>query len=336
MIKEAIAKLVDGQSLTRQEAVDAMHDLMTGEATPAQVGAFLTALRMKGETFEEIAGLADGMRAKAERVELDMALLDTCGTGGDGSGSLNVSTASAFVLSGAGVPVAKHGNRSMTSKCGSADVLEALGYKIDHGPAEVARLISETGFGFMFAQRFHPAMKFVGPVRQQLGVRTVFNILGPLTNPAGAKHQVLGVPNTAIAEKMAEALRMLGSVRSLVVSGDGGIDEISLSGTTVIFDVQQDGVTRSEFHPEDVGIRTAHARDIAGGDPLFNAGIIRDIFNGEKGPKRDVVVINAAAAFVASGRAPDMLQGVKEAEHAIDEGYARHALERAVLLSQQI
>jgi len=334
MIQAALAALVEGRSLTREQAASVMHELMSGEATPAQAGAFLVALRMKGETVEEIAGLAAAMREKAEPVRTPHPVVDTCGTGGDGHGTLNISTAAALVAVGAGVKVAKHGNRGMTSRSGSADVLEALGYRIDLDPAAVARSIEEAGFGFMFAQRYHPAMRHVAPVRRELAVRTVFNLLGPLTNPARPAAQVIGVPDVAVAEKIAAALRLLGCRFGLVVSGPDGLDEIGLHGPTVLFTVRPEGITRQVFEPGMVGLRDAPLAAIAGGDPQENAQMIRDIFAGMPGPRRDVVILNAAAALYVSGRASSLAEGVALAEETVRSGRAREALARAVAVSQ--
>src|SRR4051794_19245083 len=264
MIVEAIARLVEGESLTQQEAAAAMEDVMEDRATPAQFGAFVTALRLKGETADEIAGMAEVMRRKVLRVPTDLPVVDTCGTGGDGSGTFNVSTAAAFVAAAAGQPVAKHGNRGMSSACGSADVLEALGANVTLGPEAVARCIDETGFGFMFAQIYHPAMKFAAPLRREIGIRTVFNILGPLTNPAGARTQVLGAPNPAAQARLAGALAKLGVERALVVHGLEGLDEVSIAGPTRILDVRPGGVSEYEVHPEQFGLRAATAAAVRG------------------------------------------------------------------------
>ncbi|MGH2354618.1 MAG: anthranilate phosphoribosyltransferase, partial [Chloroflexota bacterium] len=281
MIVEAIAKLAEGESLTQEEAAATMEDLMEERATPAQFGAFVTALRLKGETPEEIAGMAQVMRQKAMRVPTDLPVVDTCGTGGDGSGSFNVSTAAALVVAAAGRPVAKHGNRGMSSRCGSADVLEALGVNITLGPEAVARCIEQAGIGFMFAQTYHPAMKFAAPLRREIGIRTVFNILGPLTNPAGARTQVLGAPNPAAQGRLAGALGRLGAERALVVHGLEGLDELSIAGPSRVVDLRGGAMEEYEVHPEDVGLRLGQAEDVRGGDAAENAAIIRTVLTGK-------------------------------------------------------
>jgi anthranilate phosphoribosyltransferase len=335
-IREAIDALVNEQrDLTGEEATATMREIFSGEATPSQLGAFLVALRLKGETIDEIVGMAQAMREHSLHVEVDGPLLDTCGTGGDGRGTFNVSTAAAFVAAGAGVRVAKHGNRAMTSACGSADVLEALGAKIDLTPAQVAECIQKTGFGFMFAQTFHPAMKHAGPTRREIGVRTVFNILGPLTNPAGAQHQLLGVARPELAGTMAEALSRLGSRHALVVYGHDGADELSLAGTSTVHEVRVG--TRREYtvSPEDVGLRVASPEAIHGGTPDENAKALRSVLAGEKGPLRDVVVLNAGAALVAADAAPDLKDGIRAAEGAIDSGAAKKCLDGYVDFAQR-
>lgn len=334
-VKVAIEAIVnEGRDLTEAEASEAMREIFSGEATPTQVGALLIALRMKGETVDEIAGMARAMREYALTVDVEGPLVDTCGTGGDGSGSFNVSTAAAFVVAGAGVRVAKHGNRGMTSKSGSADVLEALGANIDLTPGQVAECIREAGFGFMFAQAFHPAMKYVAPVRRELGVRTVFNFLGPLTNPAGATAQLLGVARSDVAEKVIGALKRLGSHHVLVVHGHGGVDELSLSGPSTVYELT-DGASREYLvNPEDAGVSAAPADAIKGGTPEENATALRGILAGEKGPLRDVVVLNAAAALVAADVASDVRDGATKAAESIDSGEAKRRLERFVGLTQ--
>lgn len=334
-VKAAIEAVVnESRDLTEAEASAAMREIFAGEATPTQVGALLIALRMKGETIEEIAGMARAMREYALKVDVDGPLVDTCGTGGDGSGSFNVSTAAAFVVAGAGVRVAKHGNRGMTSNSGSADVLEALGAKIDLTPEQVSECIREAGFGFMFAQAFHPAMKYVAPVRRELGVRTVFNFLGPLTNPAGASAQLLGVARPDVAQKVIGALKLLGSRHVLVVHGDGGVDELSLSGKSTVYELI-DGTTKEyDISPEDAGLATAPADAIKGGTPEENAAALRSVLDGEKGPLRDVVVLNAAAALIAADAAKDVREGAAKAAESIDSGEAKKRLERFVAITQ--
>jgi anthranilate phosphoribosyltransferase len=335
-VKEAIEAIVnDGRDLTEAEASEAMREIFAGEATPTQVGALLIALRMKGETVEEIAGMARAMREFALTVDVEGPLVDTCGTGGDGSGSFNVSTAAAFVVAGARVPVAKHGNRGMTSNSGSADVLEALGAKIDLTPQQVAECIHETGFGFMFAQAFHPAMKYVAPVRRELGVRTVFNYLGPLTNPAGAKAQLLGVARPEVAEKVIGALKLLGSHHVLVVHGHGGVDELSLSGQSTVYELIDGKSRQYDVWPEDAGLSSAPPDAIKGGTAEENAAALRSILDGDKGPLRDVVLLNAAAALVAADQAKDVRDGATKAAEAIDSGEAKQRLEGFVAMTQR-
>jgi len=334
-IREAIDALVnERRDLGEDEAGAVMREIFSGEATPAQLGAFLIALRFKGETVDEITGMARVMREHSLHVQIEGPLLDTCGTGGDGRGTFNVSTAAAFVAAGAGVRVAKHGNRAMTSACGSADVLEALGAKIDLGPEQVAECIQKTGFGFMFAQTFHPAMKHAGPTRREIGVRTVFNILGPLTNPAGAQHQLLGVARPELAEKMAAALARLGSRHALVVYGHDGADELSLAGPSTIHEIRHGESREYRVSPEDVGLRVASPEAIHGGTPDDNAHALRSVLAGEKGPLRDVVVLNAAGALVAADAARDLNEGVRAAEGAIDSGVAKERLDAYVALTK--
>jgi anthranilate phosphoribosyltransferase len=338
VIVEAIAKLVEGESLSQAEAAEAMADIMEDRATPAQFGAFVTALRLKGETAEELAGMASVMRQKAVRVPTDLPVVDTCGTGGDGSGSFNVSTAAALVVAAAGRPVAKHGNRGMSSRCGSADVLEALGVNISLGPDGVARCIERTGIGFMFAQAYHPAMKFAAPLRRELGIRTVFNILGPLTNPAGARTQVLGVASPAAQERLAGALGRLGASRALVVHGLEGLDEISIAGPSRVFDLKGDAIDEYEVHPETFGLRLGRAEDVKGGDAVENAATIRGVLGGGKsgGPKRDIVLLNAGAALVACGAVATMQEGVQLAADVLDSGAALTTLDAFVRTSQEL
>lgn len=336
MIKEAISKVVEGRSLVAEEAAQVMEELMSGEATPAQFAALATALRMKGETVEEMAGLARVMRAKARRVNTDLPVVDTCGTGGDGAGTFNISTAAAFVVAGAGVPVAKHGNRAATSQCGSADVLEALGVVIDLGPEQVAACLQKVGIGFMFAPTFHPAMKHVAAARREIGIRTVFNLLGPLTNPAGARAQVLGVAEAGVAEKMARALNLLGCRHALVAHGEDGLDEFTLGGRSLVWEVCGGQVRSYSIAPEDLGLRRASAQELAGGTAADNAAMLLGVLRGEKGPRRDVVLLNAAAALVAGDRASSLPEGLKLAEAAIDSGRAAASLERLIEFSRAV
>jgi anthranilate phosphoribosyltransferase len=348
VIIEAIRTLVERRDLTRLEAAAAMESIMSGGATTAQVAAFLTALRMKGETVEELIGLAEVMRLKAVRVrtraEVKAALagtdremlIDTCGTGGDASGTFNVSTATAFVVAGAGVKVAKHGNRSVSSLCGSADVVEALGINLDLPPVRVAQCIDEVGIGFLYAPLLHTAMKHVGPARRELGIRTVFNVLGPLTNPAGANAQVIGVYARHLVEPLARVLAELGTIRAFVVHGADGLDEISTTGESWVAEVREGVVRTAAVRPEDFGVPRATIADLLGGDREQNAEIIRRILAGEPGPKRDMVVVNAGAALVAGGRARDFKEGAQHAAQSIDSGAALEKLEALVELSRRL
>lgn len=336
MITTAIDKLVQGESLGNIEASSAMEEIMTGIATHAQIGAFLVALRMKGETIDEIAGLAHVMRNHALTVDLgDLKVVDTCGTGGDRSGTFNISTAAALVAAAAGATVAKHGNRAMSSKCGSADVLESLGVEISLDPEGVARCVRHAGVGFMFAPLFHPAMKHAAPVRRELGTRTVFNILGPLTNPARARRQVLGVPSESLAPMMAGALQRLDAQHALVVHGHGGLDELSITGPSVMYRVRAGRpIERIDVLPEDVGFEVAAAEAMSGGTADENAAIIRSILAGESGPRREVVLLNAAAALMAADIAETLQEGVMMAGLAIDSGNALDTLTRLVEASR--
>ncbi len=336
-IREAVDAIVNqGCDLSEDEAAAVMREIMSGEATSAQIGAFLVAFRLKDETVEEIAGMARAMREHSLRVEVEGPLVDTCGTGGDAQGTFNVSTAAAFVAAGAGAHVAKHGNRAATSTCGSADVLEALGAKIALPPAGVARCIREAGFGFMFAQTYHPAMRHVAGPRREIGIRTVFNILGPLTNPAGAQAQVLGVARPELAPKMAAALQRLGSRRVLVVHGQEGLDEFSLSGPSTVHEVQGDQSCEYTVSPEEVGLTSTPLKAIRGGSAQENAATLRAILNGEPGPQREIVLLNAAAALVAADRATNLREGISLAGEAIDSGAARRRLDKFIELSTDL
>lgn len=325
-IKQGIQAVVEGANLSQSDAADVMRQIMAGEATPAQFGAFVTALRMKGETPEEIAGMARSMREVSLHVETDLPVIDTCGTGGDNKGWFNISTAAAFVIAGAGVPVAKHGNRAMSGSSGSADALETLGVKIGLSPDSVKRCIEEVGIGFMFAQAFHPAMKFAGPLRPQIGIRTVFNLLGPLTNPAGAGAQVIGVYADDRVRLVADALNRLGVRRAFVVHGSDGLDEITTTGPTHIAEVRGGEVMEAEVAPGDFGVETAQAEDLAGGEADENALLLERILEGVHGPRRDVVVVNAAAALVAAGKADTFIEGAQKASESIDSGAAKAKL----------
>jgi anthranilate phosphoribosyltransferase len=337
VIKEAIGTLVGGKSLTYEEAYFVMGEIMNGEATPAQIASFLTALRIKGETVDEIAGLAAVMRAKATPVKIQGPAIDVVGTGGDGAGSFNISTAAAFVAAGAGLKVAKHGNRAMSSQCGSADVLEALGVTIGLDAAGVEECLEKVGMGFMFAQVFHPAMKYAAPVRKEIGIRTVFNILGPLTNPAHVEYILLGVPGEELGNKIAAALFRLGTKHALVVHGKDGLDEISLSGKSLIWDVTAEKMSPPrEVSPESFGIKSVKNADIKGGTPQENAAALEKILDGEKSDLRNAVVLNAAAALIAGNVTADMKEAARIAEETIDSGRAKDILERLAILSQGI
>ena len=328
MIQQIIGKLLMRADLTEDEAAAVMTQVMEGEATPAQIAGLLVALRMKGETADEITGFARVMRDKAVAVKPQRRpLADTCGTGGDRVKTFNVSTAAAFVVAGAGVAVAKHGNRSVTSKCGSADVLEALGVTLEMEPEDVARCIDDVGIGFMFAPRFHPAMKHAAPVRRELGARTVFNLLGPLTNPARATAQVVGVPGPEWAAPLARVLSQLGVTHAFVVYGACGVDEISIAGETLVHEVRDGEVTSYSITPEDFGMRSADPDSVSGGDAAENARMLVGILEGETGAKRDMVLLNAGAAIVASGKAADLAEGIAAAGAAIDSGAALRALQ---------
>ena len=336
MIREAINNLVSGHSLSMDEAASVMREVMDGEATPAQLGAFLTALRIKGETPEEIAGMATIMREKALRVEVDGPLVDTAGTGGDGKGTFNISTAAAFVATASGLKVAKHGNRAASSACGSADILEALGVKIELNPEGVRRCIEDVGIGFMFAPAFHPAMRHAAPVRREVGIRTAFNILGPLTNPAGADYQLLGVADPTLGEKMAQVLRLLGTHHALVVHGEDGMDELTLGAPTQVWEVRQGEVRSYTVTPKEVGLPTVPAEELRGGTAEENAATLRRLFEGERGPLRDVVLFNSAAVLMVGGKAAELKEGIQLAVKAIDSGEATRRVQGLVELSQRL
>ena len=322
-------RAAERENLSAGDAEQAMTVILTGGASVPQIAAFLVALRMKGETAVELAGFARAMRRASQRVtpELDgEPLLDTCGTGGDNRGTFNISTVAAFVVAGAGVRVAKHGNRSISSRCGSADVLEKLGVKVALDPAAAARAIREIGIGFLFAPAFHPAMKHAQPARLELKMRTVFNLLGPLTNPAGATAQIVGAPSLEAAGLMAAALAELGLARGFVVHGSDGIDEITTTGPTAIFEIRPGRVTRCDATPEDFGVERASLADLAGGDADRNAEIARETLEGRRGAARDVVLVNAAAALVAAGQAASYGEGMRAAAGSIDSGAALEKL----------
>lgn len=340
MIKEAIAKIVDGRDLTRKEMIGCMDEIMTGQATQAQIGSFITALRLKGETVEEITGAAMVMREKAARIDIDkngtVAVVDTCGTGGSGTNAFNISTTTAFVVSGAGLKVAKHGNRGVSSQCGSADVIKALGVNVDIPPDKVKECIEKVGIGFLFAPLFHSAMKHaIGP-RREIGIRTIFNILGPLTNPAGANCQVLGVYRGELTEPLANVLKNLGSRRAFVVHGvTDSLDEITVTGKTKISELKNKKVKTYYVKPQDFGMKTAKLEDIKGGSIEDNVRIVKDILNGKKGPMQDVVLLNASAALVAGGVSSDFKKGIKSAKESIESGKAIEKLEKLVEFSNK-
>ena len=328
MIRETIQKVVDGENLTEHETVDTMNEIMSGEATPAQVASFITALRIKGETIEEITGAARVMREKSTKIHTKHPFaVDTCGTGGDGSHSFNISTTAAFVVAGTGIPVAKHGNRAASSQSGSADVLKALGVNIEIGPEQVGACIDDVGIGFLFAVALHGAMRYaIGP-RQEIGIRTIFNALGPLTNPAGAQAQVLGVYAPTLTEPLANVLKNLGSQRAFVVHGEDGLDEITTTTTTQVSELVDGEVNTYTLDPTELGIPTAQPSDLKGGTPEENAEMTLSILGGDKGPKRDIVLLNAAAAIVAGGKATDIAAGLAAAAESIDSGRALEKLE---------
>ncbi len=336
MIREAIEAVVSGESLSLEAAAQAMNEIMSGEATPAQFGAFVTALRLKGETVDEIAGMAQVMRQHSLQVEVDGALVDTCGTGGDGSGTFNISTTAAFVAAGAGAKVAKHGNRAMSGSSGSADVLEALGANIALSPESVARCINETGFGFMFAQGFHPSMRFAAGPRREIGIRTVFNILGPLTNPAGAGAQVIGVADASMAAKMAQALSRLGSKRALVVHGNDGLDEITIADSTQVWELNEGAVCEYSISPEDLGLDKSPLSEVQVSNTAQSAQTLRDVLDGGTSAARDIVLLNAAAALLAGGQVDSLQDGVAAAAKSIDEGSANSRMEAFIALSQSL
>lgn len=334
MIGAALDALVNQRrDLTTEEAAAAMAVIMAGEATPVQIGAFATALRLKGETAEEIAGLAGEMRRHSLKVVCDTPVIDTCGAGGDLSGTFNVSTAAGLVAAAAGAKVAKHGNVAASSKSGSSDILPALGARLVLTPAQVAQAVREVGFGYMHAQAYHPALKHAGGPRRELGFRTVFNILGPLTNPAGAQGQLLGAPNAAAAEKMARVLALLGTRRAMVVYGEDGLDELSLSAPTLVWDVDGAAVRSYRVTPAAAGLAEAPRAAVLGGDPAANAAMLRHVFSGQIGPMRDFVLFNAAAALMVAELAGDLREGARLAAAAIDSGVATRTLDRYVELS---
>ena len=333
--KNLIAKVADSHSLNEIEAEAAFDAIMSGEVTPAQIAAFLMALRMRGETVEEITAGARVMRAKATKVDAPEGAIDTCGTGGDASGTYNISTAASFVVAACGVPVAKHGNKALSSKSGSAEVLEKLGVKLDISPAQITKCIKEAGIGFMFAPGHHSAMKHVGPTRAEMGTRTIFNLLGPLSNPAGAKFQVVGVFAQKWVEPFAHVLKNLGSERVWVVHGSDGLDELTTTAISHVAELKNGVVTTFDISPEDVGLARADPAALKGGDPQENMEALVRLLDGEEGAYRDIVALNAAASLVVAGKATTLSEGVQMAGHAISTGAAKRALEALVSVSNE-
>jgi len=350
MIKECIAKVVRGKDLSEKETEMAMDEILSGKATSAQISSFLTALRMKGETVDEITGAARAVRARAIKMQLtnhmvnidrdeinieDETILDTCGTGGDGTNTFNVSTATALVVAAEGIKVAKHGQRTESNHCGSANVLEVLGLELNINRTDAERCIHEVGIGFLYAPLFYGAMKYPAGPRREIGIRTIFNLLGPLTNPAGATAQILGVYDSDLTEKMAQVLKRLGTREAFVVCGEGTFDEISICGPTRVSHLKDGEISTFDITPEEYGFEKAKPEEIRGGDAKENAQIIRDILKGQRGPKRDMVLLNAGAAFVAAGFDLNLEQGIERARYAIDSGRAKEKLQSLVSFTQQ-
>ena len=334
-MQEALARLLDGHDLSRAQARSVMNEVMEGDATPAQIGGLLVALRLKGETADEIAGCAEAMRSHVLAVKPKRDdLVDTAGTGGDGMGTINISTAAALVAAAAGAGVAKHGNRAVSSASGSADVLEALGFRLELPPARIERSIDELGFGFLFAPTHHPAMRHAAPVRRELAARTVFNVLGPLTNPAGARAQVVGVYAPSLVRTIAEVLAQLGARRAFVVHGAGGIDELSPTGPNLVCEVVDGDVREREIDPLDLGVPRCGARELRGGSPAENATAIIRVFAGENGGPRSAILLNAAGALAAAGHGRDLAEGLELAREAIDSGAAAGRLDELIAFSQ--
>ncbi len=333
---EAIEQLLQGRPLDRAQAQGVMDQVMSGEATPVQIAGVVIALRAKGETVEEMAGFVDSMRTHATRLRAPAGAIDTCGTGGDRTGTFNISTAAAIVAAGAGVSVAKHGNRAASSRCGSADVLEALGVDITLGPSGVESCLQEAGMGFCFAPTFHPAMRYAGPTRRELGVRTVFNVLGPLANPARVRRQALGVGAPGLAPLMVRVLKDLGHERALVFYGEDGLDELTTTGPSRVYQLIDSELSDYELDPASLGLARSSPRDLAGGTPPENATLIRGILGGETGPRRDVVLLNAAAALIAAGKTDDWRVGLDTAAESLDSGRAAGVLDRLVKTSQAV
>lgn len=333
-LKTHIAKIADGKALSFEEACEAFDIIMSGEATPSQIGGFLMALRVRGETVPEISGAVATMRAKMLPVKAPSGAVDIVGTGGDASGTYNISTCAAFIVAGAGVPVAKHGNRAVSSKSGAADTLAALGVNIEIGPDEISACIEEAGVGFMFAPNHHSAMRHVGPARVELATRTIFNLLGPLSNPAGVKRQLVGVYSPHWLEPVAEVLKKLGSESVWVVHGEG-LDELTTAGTSQVAALENGKITTFEVGPQDVGLARARPEDLKGADAIHNAIALRAVLGGEKNAYRDISLLNAGAALVVAGKADDLTQGIEIAGQAIDNGSAASVLERLALVSNR-
>jgi len=332
-LKALIAHVATGANLSREQAAGAFDVMMSGEATPSQMGALLMGLRVRGETIDEITGAVSAMRSKMLRVEAPPNAIDVVGTGGDASGSYNISTCAAFIVAGAGVPVAKHGNRALSSRSGAADVLGALGVKIDLTPEQISHCIAEAGIGFMFAPSHHPAMKHVGPTRVELGTRTIFNLLGPLSNPASVKRQMVGVFSKQWVEPLAHVLKNLGSERAIVVHGSDGLDEITTSGTTTVASLENGKVSTAEIAPEDVGFKRVTPEALRGGDAQANADALKTVLEGKKSPFHDIAVFNAAAALVVAGAAKDLKGAVALAQKSISSGEAEGRLDRLIAVS---
>jgi anthranilate phosphoribosyltransferase len=329
-LPEALEQLLQGKPLSREQARDVMDQVMAGEVTTGQLAGLLIALRAKGETVEEMTGFVESMRAHATPLELPAGAIDTCGTGGDRAGTFNISTAAALVAAGAGIPVAKHGNRAASSRCGSADVLEALGVDITLSANGVRHCIDVAGMGFCFAPTFHPAMRHAGPARKELGVRTVFNVLGPLANPGRVRRQALGVGAAALAPLMVRVLKDLGHERALVFYGEDGLDELTTTGASRVFELKDGQVSEYELQPQELGFARSRAEDLRGGTPPENARLLLQVLDGERGARRDVVLLNAAAAVLAAGRADDWPQAVTVARESLESGRARKVLDRLV------
>ena len=336
MIREAISAAAAGESLAMADAIAVMREVMEGEATPAQLGAYLTALSLKGETPEELAGFATVMREKSLRVDPGGPAIDTCGTGGDRKGTFNISTAAAFVVAGAGLTVAKHGNRAASGDCGSADVLEALGVRIELPPEAVERCLREIGIGFMFAPAYHPAMRYAAPVRREIGIRTVFNVLGPMTNPAGVSCQLIGVGYPEVGAKMAEALRLFGAHHAIIVHSDDGMDEISLGSDTAGWEALDGEIRPYVVRPRELGLAYATPNDLRGGDPAVNAATMRGVLSGATGPITDAVILNSGAALVAGDAAATLPEGIAMARDSIADGRAADKLNAMIALTQEL